>query len=62
MYDILYTSLFQFQSLELGTPDKWDKEKSGLAAFNLAKGKAWKIDLAARKLQEAAYEIEVSNF
>jgi hypothetical protein len=35
---------------------------SGLTGFNLAKGKAWKIDLAARKLQEAAYEIEVSNF
>ena len=60
MYDILCTSLFQFQSLKWGTPDR--QEKSGLAGFNLAKGKAWKIDLAARKLQEAAYEIEVSNF
>ena len=61
MYAILCTSLFQFQSLKWGTPDR-SKEKSGLLGFNLAKGKAWKIDLAARKLQEAAYEIEVSNF
>ena len=61
MYDILCTSLFQLQSLKWGTPDR-SQEKSGLLGFNLAKGKAWKIDLAARKLQEAAYEIEVSNF